>query len=105
MIAVDSLNNPFRNEKGELVFRPGGHGALIENLNNLKCRYRFYQNIDNVIQNNNEKVLYIKALAGIVLEYQQQVLSYLNLLDDTTVEQDKIEEITDFKGKVKHANL
>jgi hypothetical protein len=35
-IAVDSLNNPFR-KKGELVFRPGGHGALIENLNNLNA--------------------------------------------------------------------
>jgi hypothetical protein len=78
------------------VFRPGGHGALIENLNNLN-RYRFIKNIDNVIQNNNEKVaLYKKALAGIVLEYQQQVFVYLNLLDETTVEQDKIEEITDF---------
>jgi hypothetical protein len=42
------------------------------------------------------KLLFIKALAGIVLEYQQQVFVYLNLLDETTVEQDKIEEITDF---------
>jgi hypothetical protein len=42
------------------------------------------------------KLLYKKALAGIVLEYQQQVFVYLNLLDETTVEQDKIEEITDF---------
>jgi nicotinamide riboside kinase len=96
-IAVDSLNNPFRNKKGELVFRPGGHGALIENLNNLNADIVFIKNIDNVIQNNNEKVaLYKKALAGIVLEYQQQVFVYLNLLDETTVEQDKIEEITDF---------
>jgi nicotinamide riboside kinase len=96
-IAVDALNNPFRNEKGELVFRPGGHGALIENLNNLNADIVFIKNIDNVIQNNNEKnALYKKALAGIVLEYQQLVFAYLNLLDDTTVEQDKIEEITDF---------
>jgi hypothetical protein len=45
------------------------------------------------------KLLFIKALAGIVLEYQQQVFVYLNLLDETTVEQDKIEEITDFLKK------
>jgi hypothetical protein len=70
-IAVDSLNNPFRNKKGELVFRPGGHGALIENLNNLNADIVLSKNIDNVIQNNNEKVAYKKALAGIVLEYQQ----------------------------------
>jgi hypothetical protein len=94
-IAVDSLNNPFRNKKGELVFRPGGHGALIENLNNLNADIVLSKNIDNVIQNNNEKVAHKKALAGIVLEYQQ-VFVYLNLLDETTVEQDKIEEITDF---------
>jgi hypothetical protein len=42
------------------------------------------------------KVALLKKLAGIVLEYQQQVFVYLNLLDETTVEQDKIEEITDF---------
>jgi hypothetical protein len=42
----------------------------------------FYQNIDNVIQNNNEKVaLYKKALADST-EYQQQVFVYLNLLDE-----------------------
>jgi hypothetical protein len=58
----------------------------------------FYQNIDNVIQ-NNEKVVLIKALAGST-EYQQQVFVYLNLLDETTVEQDKIEEISDFFFKV-----
>jgi hypothetical protein len=46
------------------------------------------------------KLLFIKALAGIVLEYQQQVFVYLNLLDETTVEQDKIEEITDLKEKL-----
>ncbi|HAH57319.1 MAG TPA: DUF4301 domain-containing protein, partial [Bacteroidales bacterium] len=32
-IAVDINNKPFRNADESIVFRPGGHGALIENLN------------------------------------------------------------------------
>jgi hypothetical protein len=78
------------------VFRPGGHGALIENLNNLNADIVLSKNIDNVIQNNNEKVALYKSISWNSTEYQQQVFVYLNLLDETTVEQDKIEEITIF---------
>ena len=96
-IAVDLLNNPFRDEKGELVFRPGGHGALIENLNNLNADVIFIKNIDNVIQNNNDRIaLYKKALAGVLIEYQQQLFVYLNLLNKSLVQQGKIEEIVAF---------
>jgi hypothetical protein len=77
------------------VFRPGGHGALIENLNNLNADIVLSKNIDNVIQNNNEKVALYKSISWNSTE-QQQVFVYLNLLDETTVEQDKIEEITIF---------
>ena len=89
-IAVDLENKPFRNERGELVFRPGGHGALIENLNNLDADIIFIKNIDNVSQNHAENVaLYKKALAGILIEIQKQVFQYLveieNLQEDTLV--------------------
>ncbi len=78
-IAVDLNNNPFRDENGKLIFRPGGHGALIENLNNLDADIIFIKNIDNVIQNRNENIaLYKKALAGILMELQQQIFAYLN---------------------------
>ena len=50
-IAVDSENKPFRNENQELVFRPGGHGSLIENLSSLDADIVYIKNIDNVIQN------------------------------------------------------
>ncbi len=81
-IAVDFENNPFRDENGQLFFRPGGHGALIENLNHLDADIVFIKNIDNVIQNNIEKIaLYKKALAGILIELQQQVFNYLNAID------------------------
>ena len=81
-ISVDLANNPFRDENGKLVFRPGGHGALIENLNNLDADIIFIKNIDNVIQNHKESIaLYKKALAGILLELQQQVFQYLNEIE------------------------
>lgn len=81
-ISVDLANNPFRDEKGKLVFRPGGHGALIENLNNLDADIIFIKNIDNVIQNHKESIaLYKKALAGILIELQQQVFQYLNEIE------------------------
>lgn len=82
-IAVNTKNNPFRGEKGEVFFRPGGHGALIENLNNLDADIVFIKNIDNVIQNHTKTIaLYKKALAGILIELQQQVFHYLNEIEN-----------------------
>lgn len=81
-IAVDLNNNPFRDKNGKLIFRPGGHGALIENLNNLDADIIFIKNIDNVIQNHKESIaLYKKGLAGILIELQQQVFQYLNEIE------------------------
>ena len=72
-------NNPVRDKDGKLVFRPGGHGALIENLKELDSDIIFIKNIDNVIQNHIDKIaLYKKALAGILIEMQQKVFGYLN---------------------------
>ena len=82
-IAVDLENNPFRDENGKLVFRPGGHGALIANLNNLESDIIFIKNIDNVIQNNKDTTtLYKKALAGILIELQQKTFDYLNAIEN-----------------------
>lgn len=94
-IAVDLENNPFRDKKGELVFRPGGHGALIENLNNLDADIVFIKNIDNVIQNHIESIaLYKKALAGVLVETQQKVFNYLYKIDNAG--EDALEEIITF---------
>lgn len=94
-IAVDSNNNPFRDENGKLVFRPGGHGALIENLNNLEADIIFIKNIDNVIQNHIERIaLYKKALAGILVELQQQIFKYLNEIENAN--ENTLDEIIAF---------
>lgn len=96
-IAVDVNNNPFRDENGQLVFRPGGHGALIDNLNNLNADIVFIKNIDNVIQNHIEEIaLYKKALAGILITLQEQVFGYLTQLDSEVVTEANVLEIVTF---------
>ncbi|WP_313804909.1 DUF4301 family protein [Flavobacterium sp.] len=96
-IAVASDNKPFRLENGELFFRPGGHGALIDNLNHLTSDIIFVKNIDNVAQ-NEKKVLaaYKKMLGGVLLQTQYQVFNYLNLLQTDEVNQEKLDEIKSF---------
>ncbi|MEN9909747.1 MAG: hypothetical protein RLZZ540_2896 [Bacteroidota bacterium] len=96
-IAVTMNDKAFRTEEGKLLFRPGGHGALIGNLNQLDADIIFIKNIDNVILHNNEKIaLYKKALAGILLELQQQIFACLNLIDLYTIDDKQIEEIKKF---------
>jgi nicotinamide riboside kinase len=96
-IAVDIGNKPFRNEKGMLVFRPGGHGALIENLNAIDADVVFVKNIDNVIQNNIQQIsFYKKALGGILIDLQHQIFDYLNVLDNQEMNLERINEILVF---------
>lgn len=81
-IAVDLKNKPFRDKNGRLFFRPGGHGALIENLNSRDADIIFIKNIDNVVQNRIKSIaLYKKALGGILIELQQKVFYYLNEIE------------------------
>lgn len=96
-IAVDLDNRPFRFDDGRLFFRPGGHGALIENLNQLESDIIFVKNIDNVIQNHIESIaLYKKALAGVLIETQQHVFDYLSRIDNETIQEEHIDEIIAF---------
>lgn len=96
-IAVDLDNKPFRFEDGRLFFRPGGHGALIQNLNNLDADIVFIKNIDNVIQNHIESIaLYKKGLAGVLTGLQEQVFEYLNQLEKRSVKEKNIEAIIAF---------
>jgi nicotinamide riboside kinase len=96
-LAVDLEDKPFRDEEGNLVFRPGGHGALIENLNKLDSDIIFIKNIDNVIQNHIEIIAkYKKALAGILIELQEQIFTYLEHLDNDLITEKDIKEIIFF---------
>lgn len=93
-IAVDNNNKPFRNSDGTLLFRPGGHGALIENLNSLDADIVCIKNIDNVSHNNIKTIaLYKKALLGILVKLKTQVFSYLEKLDADSVSETDLEDI------------
>ncbi|MCK4942078.1 MAG: DUF4301 family protein [Candidatus Aminicenantes bacterium] len=78
-IAVDEDNQPFRDHQGQLVFRPGGHGALIENLNKLTADLIFITNIDNVVPDHlkDNVILYKKILAGYLSVVQGKTFNYL----------------------------
>lgn len=97
-IAVDMNNEPFRNNDGSLLFRPGGHGALLQNLNDLKKEVIFIKNIDNVVPDRLKSTTYDykKVLGGYLFRLQQQQFEYLNLLDEGCLANDEIEEIAKF---------
>ncbi|NER16996.1 DUF4301 family protein [Spongiivirga citrea] len=82
-VAVDMKNNPLRDEDGNLIFRPGGHGALIENLNTIDADVIFIKNIDNVVVQRYEEAVAFnkKVLAGKLLKLQQQIFQYAKLLE------------------------
>lgn len=105
-IAVTKENEPFRDEKGELFFRPGGHGALIENLNEQEVDLVFIKNIDNVVIPKNRKILADnkEVLAGKLLELQEKIFTSLNQLEKE-LSQNDLEEIIDFVQKELNACL
>ncbi|MDR2361574.1 MAG: DUF4301 family protein [Prevotellaceae bacterium] len=74
-IAADEHNAPFRNPDGALLFRPGGHGALLENLNEITESIVFIKNIDNVVIEplNGETIHWKKVLAGYLLYLRERI--------------------------------
>lgn len=97
-IAADKDNLPFRNADGSLLFRPGGHGALIGNLNQMDADIVFIKNIDNVVPDHLKKmtVIYKKVLAGILVSLQQKIFTYLELIDSGEYSHDQVEEMIHF---------
>ena len=104
-IAVTDGNKPFRQENGSLLFRPSGHGALLENLNDLDADIIFIKNIDNVVVFNYEEEVakYKMMLAGILLKIQEKVFKYQELLNDETITDTIIIEIVEFLSN--HLNV
>ncbi|MDP5000954.1 MAG: DUF4301 family protein [Flavobacterium sp.] len=96
-LAVNEDNTPFRIENDALFFRPGGHGALIENLNALDSDFIYIKNIDNVSQNHAEVIsIYKKLLGAILMQVQRQIFYYLNKLVEGNVSEEELTEIKIF---------
>ncbi len=97
-MAVDSNNEPFREDDDSILFRPGGHGALIDNLNELDADVIFVKNIDNVVPEklNGPTIKYKKALSALLLKTQKKVFEILQELDTSTPTAESLKEIFEY---------
>ena len=93
-IAVNMDNSPFRDNNGNLVFRPAGHGALIENLNKIDSDLIFIKNIDNITNDNAraDTVQYKKLLGGVLISIQKQIFKFMAQLQSGNYDENKLRE-------------
>lgn len=97
-VAANADNTPFRDGDGNLLFRPGGHGALIENLNDIDADIVFIKNIDNVVPDSlkADTVTYKKLLAGVLVTLQSRAFAFLEELDEGNVSEERLQEMLAF---------
>lgn len=97
-VAANEDNTPFRDESGKLVFRPGGHGALIQNLNGIDASVVFIKNIDNVVPDamRASTIHYKKVIAGYLIELHDKVQSFISMIDSGESEESTLEDICSF---------
>lgn len=97
-LAANKDNTPFRDADGRLVFRPGGHGALIANLGDMDSAVVFIKNIDNVVPDSlrESTVRYKKVLAGTLILVHDRINEYLRVLRDGLYSPETLDEIVDF---------
>lgn len=83
-IAVDMEDRPFRDHTGRLVFRPGGHGSLLKNLNALRGDLVFVKNIDNLVPDRLKKptIHWKCVLGGFLAEVQERVHTLVRRMRD-----------------------
>jgi hypothetical protein len=96
-VAVNPDNTPFR-EDGKLLFRPGGHGALIENLNDINSAVVFIKNIDNVVTDSQREstIQYKKVIAGCLIEAHNRIVKYIDMIDRGAYTIDDVREMIAF---------
>ena len=89
---------PFRNGDDSLLFRPGGHGALIENLNDLQGEIVFVKNIDNIVPDRlrDTTYLYKKVIGGLLFKLQDRTFEYLDMLDSGNLNEKELDQILKF---------
>jgi hypothetical protein len=97
-VSVTMDNKPFRDENGKIVFRPGGHGALLKNLNELSADIVSIKNIDNIAPDHlrEETYKYKKILGGYLIHVQEKVFGFLRKLDSETTDKPILSESVEF---------
>lgn len=100
-IAANLDGTPYR-EDGKLFFRPGGHGALIENLNDLKSDIVFLKNIDNVVPDHNREMTihYKKVIGGVLVAVKVRLDEYCRILEGTTPDEKTLRKMVEFAREV-----
>jgi hypothetical protein len=106
-LSVDPGNRPFRDGHGGLVFRPGGHGSLLANLNALEADIVFLKNIDNCVPDRlkPETVRWKKILAGCLITLQEGVFSRVRRLSAANADEADLTEIARFCQKELHLDM
>lgn len=103
-IAATLSNRPFRDAEKNLHFRPAGHGALLENLNEVEADLIFIKNIDNVVTENEVETLaqHKKILGGKLLEVQNQLFKLLKAIDKNPESESLLKDIRSFLANELH---
>ncbi len=100
-IAVDRDNRPLRDENNTILLRPAGHGALIENLNEIDADIIFIKNIDNIVPDRlkEDTIIYKKIIGGMLISLQRQTFNYLKELENLDISDAKLQIISQFCEK------
>ncbi len=100
-IAVTPENEPFREEDGSILFRPGGHGALIENLNEIDADIIFIKNIDNIVPDRlkDDTFKYKKLIGSYLIDIQENIFDFLSLLEEGNPKEEELTEMLEFLSK------
>lgn len=106
-IAVNMDNTPFRLADGSILFRPGGHGALLQNVNALVADLVFIKNIDNVVPDRLKAPTFQfkKILGGVLLAFQTRIFEYARQLNATEPSAVLLAEIQSFFEKELSTNM
>ena len=74
-IAFDDNFQPIMNPEGDILTRPAGHGALLENFAEVDADLIFIKNIDNIQHYNHSEIAIEtqRMLGGLFLEVQAEV--------------------------------
>lgn len=97
-VATTTDGKLFRDEAGHILFRPGGHGALLANLQAIQEELIFIKNIDNVARESMQRrsTRYKKILAGLLLSVREKIFHYLTLLETLKVDDELLAEMIAF---------
>lgn len=100
-VSVDEKGELVRDGDNKILFRPGGHGALIHNLDEINADLIFIKNIDNVRPDRSKgtSVKYKKMLAGTLLLLQNRIFDYLRQLDKKITDT-VLDDIENFIGEI-----